>query len=439
MHLLIGGGEDDESSDLQIVDIGSGRVLARGSYRSSFPLRRALFAGGPDRIAVYGEGAASVWDAKLTRLLKADIESTVDRTFLSPDGRLLLTIHHGTLRIADLAESPAGTDLARIPVSEDVQSAELSPDGRLLAVAGDGANRILEVHSSVESLRHTGLGIVSDVSFSPGGRWAVVGSEPSWIVDLEQPWVRPRPIGSSHADAIAIDRDAAKVVTGSQTKLTVWDARSGSQLGAASLPGGQVPAPLAFSADSNRLLLSYTHDRLKSFEWATGRWSEDPRFEKVHAISGDTRLLALRPNDHSVRIVEADTQQQVAALPFEFAPYTMGFGGHNKLLISVEQGQGVAQLWDTDSRKELARVSDFDRVRSAAISPDGRLIATTGAGQSVRFQLWRKDELIRHACELMTRPLTPEEWKQYLPEDAYTGAARAHSSGPENQNRTRCP
>jgi hypothetical protein len=38
-----------------------------------------------------------------------------------------------------------------------------------------------------------------------------------------------------------------------------------------------------------------------------------------------------------------------------------------------------------------------------------------------RLQLWRREELVRHACELINRPLTIEEWAEYLPEDAYAG------------------
>ena len=124
------------------------------------------------------------------------------------------------------------------------------------------------------------------------------------------------------------------------------------------------------------MILSYTQDRIKSFDWATGSWTEDARFEKVHAISGDTRLLALRPDDHSIRIVEMETKREVASLPFEFAPFNLGFGGDNKLLISIDQGEGTAQLWDIESKKELARFSDLDRIQSAAISPDGRFAAT---------------------------------------------------------------
>jgi WD40 repeat protein len=420
-HLLIAGAGDDSSADLEIVDITRATVLAHGSYSNSFPLHTAFFTSDPNRIQVYGDGKASVWDAHLTRLVDADVETVMDKTVLSADGRLLLTFHAQTLRIKDVTESRTGTELARVTFPEDVNIAELSPDGRLLAVGADRASRILEIYPPLESLRLIGLGTVSDVSFSAGGQWAAIASEPSWIIDLQRPWERPHPLGSSDADTIAMDADAARVVTGTQTALTILDARTGGKLASASLPGGKVPAPLAFSADSTRVLLSLGNDRLKSFDWATGKWSEDARFEHVHAISGNARLLAVRPDDQSIHIVEADTQQQVTSLSFAFAPFKVGFGGNNKLLISIEQHEGIAHVWDLESRKELAQVSDFDSIRSAAISPDGRLVATVGYDNSARFQLWRKDELIRYACEIIVRPLTREEWKEYLPEDTYAG------------------
>jgi WD40 repeat protein len=433
-HLLIAGAEDDASAELRIVDVVNANVLAHGSYRSSFSLRRAFFTSDPNRILVYGEGQASVWDAHLTRLVKADVESSVDRTVLSADGRLLLTFHQGVLRIIGVAKSGKGQEVARVPFPDAINVAELSPDGRLLAVGGEGRSRILEIYPSLESLRLTNLGPVSDVSFSAGCQWAAIASAPSWILDLQRPWEPPRSLESSDADKIALDVNGDRVVTGTQTNLTVWNSRTGGKLASAPLPGGMVPAPLAFSPDSRRVLLTYGHEWLKTFEWMSGKWSEDTRFDHVHAISEDARLLAVRPDDHSIRIVEAATQRQVTSLPFAFAPFVMAFGGGSKLLITVEQGEGVAHICDLDSRKELAQLSDFDRIQSAAISPDGRLAATGGYGDVVRFQLWRKnDDLIRYACDLITRPLTDEEWKQYLPEDRYAG----YETCPEFQSRRR--
>jgi WD40 repeat protein len=418
-RLLIAGGKDDESSDLQIVELATGKVLGHASYRSSFRVERALFSSDSNRVLAYSTGTASVWDSHLKQLAEADV--SMGRTVLAGDGRLLVTIDHETLRIADFTTARKATDLGRIPLSELTRFVKLSPDGRLLAIGSDGDNRILEVPPPLESLRMAGLGAVSDVTFSPSGRWLVIASQPSWLVDLQRPDAPLHAIGSSHADIIASDRDASKVVTGSQTDLMIWDTRTGGQLGAVSLPGGQVPAPLAFSGDSNQVLFSYTHDRIKSLNWTTGNSTEDSRFEKVHAISGDTRLLALRPDDQLIRVVETDTKREVASLPFEFAPYTLGFGGDNKMLISIDQGEGLAQLWDIGSKKEVARFSDLDRIKGAAISPDGRFAATLGYDSSVRLQLWRKEELVKHACELISGPLTHEEWKQYLPEDSYAG------------------
>ncbi len=420
-HLLIAAAGDDASADLSIVDITTAKVLAQGTYRNSFPLRTAFFTADPNKILVYGEGKASVWDAHLKRLVDAEIETVMDETVLSADGRLVMTFHAETLSIKDISESGKPAELARISFPERARYIELSPDGRLLAVGGDTTSRILEVHPPLESLRLVASDDGEELSFSPGGRWAAIASEPSSIMDLERPWEPPRPLVSSGAETIAMNGDGTRVVTGTQTKLTIWDAHTGEMLKSAPLPGGKVPFPLAFSADSTAVVLRYGDDPLKKFEWASGKWSDDARFQNVHGISGDAHLMAVRPDDHSIQIVDADTHRLLTSLPFEFAPFRVEFGGHNKLMISVEQRAGVAHVWDLESKKELGQVSDFDRISSASLSPDGRLAATSSYGSSVRFQLWRKDDLIRHACEIIARPLTREEWKQYLPEDTYAG------------------
>lgn len=215
-HLLIAAAADDESADLSIVDITTAKVLAHGSYRNSYPLRTAFFTG-PNKILVYGDGNASVWDAHLTRLIDADIETVMDETVLSADGRLLMTFHAETLRIKDISESGKGAELARILFPERARYAELSPNGRYLAVGADSTSRILEVHPPLESLRLIGSGAGSEVSFSSGGRWAAIASEPSSIVDLQRPWEAPRPLVSSSGETIAMNGDATRVATGTQT------------------------------------------------------------------------------------------------------------------------------------------------------------------------------------------------------------------------------
>jgi WD40 repeat protein len=419
-HLLIAAADSEGDGSLQIVDVTNGKILAQAPYSSRFPPRNAIFSTEPNKIVVSGEGHASVWDAHLSPILRAHVETVLDEAFLSVDARLLITFHRPTLGIWDLREVEPGKELARIPCPDDVNTAELSPDGRLLAIGGQHTSRILELHPRIESARLTNLGIPWHVRFSADGRWAAIASQPVWIMDLSRPWEAPRSIATD-ADMIAMDRTGDRVVTGTQIELAVWDAHTGKKLGSADLPGGKVPAPLGFSADSTRVLFSLTEERLKAFEWVTGTWSGEGSVDNVYAINGDARLVAVRPDDHSIKILEMDTQREIGSLSFNFAPFEVGFGGNDKLLITVAQAEGLAQVWDLKSSKELAQVSGFGRISSAAISPNGRLVATVDDDKSVRFELWRTDDLIRYACELITRPLTHDEWGQYLPEDKYKG------------------
>ena len=240
-------------------------------------------------------------------------------------------------------------------------------------------------------------------------------------MDLQRPWEPPRPLVSSRAETIAMNGDGTRVVTGTQTKLTIWDAHTGEALKSAPLPGGKVPFPLAFSADSTAVVLRYGDDPLKKFEWASGKWSDDARFQNVHGISGDARLIARAAG----RPLDPDRGRGHAS-PAHIAPVRI-----RALPCRIWWPQQADDLRQPAGRrrsrlgprveKRLGQVSDFDRISSASLSPDGRLAATSSYGSSVRFQLWRKDDLIRHACETIARPLTREEWKQYLPEDTYAG------------------
>jgi WD40 repeat protein len=420
-HLLIAAADSEGDGSLQIVDVTSGRILSEAPYSSRFPPQSAIFSTDPNKILVYGEGHASVWNAHLNPIIKAPLETVLDEALLSVDGRLLITFHQNTLRISDLREPAPGKELARIPYPDDVNTAEVSPDGRLLAIGGLHTSRILELHPRIESARLTNLGVPWKVGFSASGGWAAIASQPAWIMDMSRPWEAPRPIAPDGADMIAMDRGGDRVATGTQVELAVWDAHTGKKLGSASLPGGKVPAPLGFSADATRVLVSLTFERLKAFDWAASTWSSEGGVDNVYAINGDARLIAVRPDDHSIKILEINTQHEIGSLAFDFAPFELGFGGNDKLVLTVDQREGLAHVWDLKSRKELAQVSSFDRISSATISPDGHLVATVDEDRAVRFQLWRTDDLIHYSCEILTRPLTTDEWTQYLPEDKYRG------------------
>ncbi len=370
-HLLIAAADSDGDGVLQIVDITSGKILSEAPYASRFPPSHAIFGADPIKIMVYGEGHASVWDDRFKPILKAHLETVMDEAVLSADGRLLLVFHNHTLKIFDIREFAPGKELARIPFNENVNTAQISPDGRLLAIGGDHTSSVLELYPRIESMRLTNLGIPWHIRFSADGRWAAIASQPAWIVDIAHPWEAPRSIAPNGAYFIAMDRSGDRVVTGTQLELAVWDAHSGKELGATSFPGGKVSAPLAFSADSTRILVSVAEERLKTFDWATGTWSSEYGADNVNAINGDTRLVAVRPDDHSINILEMDTQRQVGSLSFNFAPFEVGFGGNDKLLLTVNQREDLAQIWDIKSKKELAQVSGFDGIKSAAISPDG--------------------------------------------------------------------
>ena len=68
------------------------------------------------------------------------------------------------------------------------------------------------------------------------------------------------------------------------------------------------------------------------------------------------------------------------------------------------------QVFDTQTRSEIARLTTKGDVRSMLFSEDGRLLVTAAFAAT---QVWRlrPDELLAEACRRLQRDLTASEWQ----------------------------
>ena len=134
-------------------------------------------------------------------------------------------------------------------------------------------------------------------------------------------------------------------------------------------------------------------------------------------ISPDGRYLAAG-DDHDARIWDLTTGAQVLLLPPPTGVNGVAFSADGKYLATAAK-DGVARVWLVSSGVQVAGMEHDKSLNGLAFSPDGSYLATASADQTVRLWTPLLSDPSGAACSHVIANLTPEEWLQYLPGEAY--------------------
>ena len=98
---------------------------------------------------------------------------------------------------------------------------------------------------------------------------------------------------------------------------------------------------------------------------------------------------------------------------------TVAFSPDGKRAASSGR-DGTILLWDVATQQSLGRIVKDDRmvITSIAFSPDGKSLVSGSEDGSIRIWDVEIESWQRHACRIVNRNLTPEEWNSYMPRQA---------------------
>jgi len=286
----------------------------------------------------------------------------IGRLSYSPDGQVITSCcGDWTLRQWDVA---TGRQLRRIEtVQTNFHAAALAPDGESVASGSwGGAVRLLDRTGKEVRSWKAHAGWVTAVVFTPDGK--------------------------------------TLASAGTDRAVVLWDPATGQERRRFTLEGeGDPPNNVLFSLDGRLVAVIVRGQPLRLWEVATGKERPlvpppaggrvvQPGGDPVEsaAFSPDSRLLATGGRDHSVRLWDVSSGQQVRALPGHMgwiASVAFSPDGRN---LAVGHWRSVS-LWEVRTGKERRRFDGHEGDGSAlAFAPNGRTLVG-GSGDTTAL-IW---------------------------------------------------
>jgi WD40 repeat protein len=303
------------------------------------------------------DGTIKLWETKSWRELRtlAGHGWGVYKAVFSPDSKQLASASRdGTVKIWDLATGANTRTL--VADSLAVKSVAWSPDGRLLASSGnDGDVKLWDAASGQElrALNHAWregrVGLVNCVLFSPDGKT----------------------LASRNWDGT----------------VSLWDGRTGQELHILPFVNDfEGIWSLAFSPDGRLVAAADEGTKVKFWDVASGQLK---------------RTLVSQP-------VTGETVQ-IVSLSFSFDGRMLATG-EARVDDAHKKYYGVVKLWDLESGRVVHEtVAHAMEPDSLTFSPDGRLLASSGADGGLK--LW--DPTLKEVKTLSVSPLEARGLKAF--------------------------
>lgn len=247
-----------------------------------------------------------------------------------------------------------------MPNEDQLKAEELTPDKRLAFRGRDGGTDLWTVtDAGVRRLGHINTPVVRDTTTS---------------------------------DKVIANEDGSRVVVQKAGTLTLWDAKTGAQIGSP-VTDSPVNVPLYFLPDGIHLVgagnqgISVTDTRTwKVVQEVAGTGGHD-----ASAVSGDRKTLVLQ-EDREVtvlRVTKGNRLKQVAKPKTEMkGELTVSHGGDK---VATIDGDNRITILDVASGRIVrsSAVAVRDGQRSVVFNRDSRFVVqVVGTGKDATFQFW---------------------------------------------------
>ncbi len=369
---------------LKAWDLETGRLLCSLAGHSDSIYGVGLSANGHIAVSASKDTTLKVWDMELGCELHTLVghSALVESVAVSADGRLAISASWDkTLKLWDLS---MGQELRTlVGHSRAVRDVKLSGDGRIAAsVSTDDTLRVWDLSKPTGQYVQIGHSdSVQNIAISADGRVAVSASKDPKIKVWDVETTRTSHILVGHSDivtGVAISSDGRLAVTGSDDKIIrIWNLQTGDEVG--TLIGHSRPiSAVALSADGTTAVSASWDKTLKVWDVKTGcevrTLIGHPKVVTDVALSDDgwTAVSSGNSNDgNDLKVWDLRTGHSLKTLVGQHAAtYTVAISGDGRRVVSYSDD---LRIWDLKTGRMVNKLETLSRVRSIAVSTDGRL------------------------------------------------------------------
>jgi WD40 repeat protein len=361
----------------------------------------------PDSSTIYAAGedrTVLAWDLTGQQGIVTNVEwrpgPGVERTAMAPDGSVVATRYSdGRVEVLDLARN---------------QTFDIEIHGEVDWLSVDWFGRYVEV-----------------VTHAQGGVTV-------HVIDVQRQALQPHTftLETETAYAAQFTWDGQRLVTAAQDQIDVWDLATGEKLSRSIYQAADDVPALAVDPTGRFAALGEGGGSIEVIDLDTGGLIEtldpdfDQRFTVVPAFSPDGRWLAARYTSGRVVVWDARSWQMYRAWEAVEDFGDPVFTSDSRLLVAGGAGTASIRSVEQDVGGDTILEVDPRGIEDVAVgTSDGSTIVTFTEGTGVRKWNIAPERLLEHACKVVGRNLTQQEWDDVLPDRPYERTCPEYPDG----------